>query len=128
MSLEVLALSNPGGENMFRASIQVVVVLYALFVNNGAKAESLAEQVAKVCIAQNAAPTYIDFDSPELGEYCRCEANIWAERGSELQLRSVMTFMTDNHLYMKGQVYNYDRALDFIVQHSATVEAACEPK
>lgn len=113
---------------MFRASIQVVVVLYALLVSNGAKAQSLAEQVARVCIAQNAAPSYIDFDSPELGEYCRCGANIWAERGSELQLRSVMTFMTDNLSHMKGQVYSYDRALDFIVQHSAIVAAACDPK
>jgi len=111
---------------MIRAGIQVVGVLCALLVNNGAKAQNLAEQVAKVCIAQNAAPSYIDIDSPELDEYCRCEANIWAMRGSELQLRSVMTFMSDNLVHMNGQTYSYEGALDFIVQHSGIVEAACE--
>ena len=113
---------------MFRNDILAVAVLCVMFVGDGAKAQNLAEQVAEVCIAQNAAPTYIDFDSPELGEYCRCTANIWAERGSELQLRSAMTFMTDNRLHMKGQAYSYDDALDFIVQNSGIVETACEPK
>ena len=113
---------------MLRTSCQILAVLCAFFVSNGAQASSLVQQVAHICIAQNAAPSYIASDPNTLAEYCGCEAKIWNKYGSERELRLAMTFMTDDLSHMKGGAYNYDQALDFIVQHSGIVSTACEPE
>ena len=90
-----------------------------------AVAKDLADEVANVCTQQGAVPT--NLTSAETPAYCKCEAAIWARRGTETQMRYAMTFMTNDKSYMNGEVYNYDDALEFIVSHDGEVKAACLP-
>ena len=104
--------------------VYLCTIILVTAIPHNTNAESLVDQVTKVCIRQNATPTYItDAQTPV---YCRCEATIWAKRGTETQLRSTMTFMTNNHSYLKGEKYSYDDTLGFIVKHSGEVETKCE--
>ena len=90
-----------------------------------ASASSLADDVAEICIQQAAVPT--NLTAAETPAYCKCEADIWAKRGTDRQLRLAMTFMTHDESHMQGEAYNYDDALDFIVTHDGAVKAACLP-
>jgi len=106
-----------------RSVLSSLPAILVMFAPHSASAESLVDQVAKVCIQEKAVPSYVSDE--ETPAYCKCEAKIWAERGTEKQLRSTMTFMTDNRSYLKGEKYSYDETLDFIVSSSGEVEAKC---
>lgn len=86
----------------------------------------LQKTVEEVCISEGATPTYL-YDDDVLF-FCKCEAEIWTREGTENNLRSAITYITGKKKFMNGAPYDADAALDFIVKHSGTVSAACEPK
>ena len=98
-------------------------LLVAISLPGAAFAGDLVQQVAAVCVQQNATPSHIT--QAEAPAYCACEAGIWANRGSETDLRAAMTYTTGDRRHMNGVPYSADAALNFIATHYAEVEQKC---
>jgi len=89
-------------------------------------ADSLTDQAARICIENDTTPSNYTLTAKETRLYCECEAEIWAKSGTELQLRSTMTYITGDKSHMQGSRYDADDALDFIVAQSGKVSNKCE--